>query len=119
MLEVKAGGGPPAGFYRTKFMNVESSEHPEYGAGLKFVFEIVEGELKGQHASRITSASPTPKNAAGRMVSGIIGEPLAAGQRINLAPFVGREYLTQVETVPGGTSTRIATIMPAWQRGAA
>lgn len=118
-LEVGAGGGPPAGFYRTRFLTVEPTLHEEYGAGLKFVFEVSEGELKGAQASRITSASPTPKNAAGRMLSGIIGEALVPGQKVDLAPFVGREYLTQVETVPGGTSTRIATIMPAWQRGAA
>lgn len=117
-FEVKASGGPPAGFYRTRFITVEPTQHEEFGAGLKFVFEVTEGELKGQQASRITSSSPTPKNAAGRIVSGIIGEPLVAGQRIDLAPFVGREYLTQVETVPGGTSTRIATVMPAWNRGA-
>ena len=79
-FEVKAGGGPPAGFYRGKFLTVDTTEHEEYGQGLKFVFEVIEGDHKGEQATRITSSTPTPKNAAGRMLSGITGETWLRGR---------------------------------------
>ena len=115
-FEVKAGGGPPAGFYRAKFLTVEATEHEEYGQGLKFCLEVSEGDHKGELATRITSASPTPKNAAGRMLAGLTGEALTPGTKIDLAPFVGREYLIQVEATSNGAGTRITTIMPAWSK---
>ena len=115
-FEVKAGGGPPAGFYRAKFLTVETTEHEEYGQGLKFVFEVSEGDHKGEQATRITNSSPTPKNAAGRMLSGLTGETLTPGTKIDLSPFVGREYLLQVEATSNGAGTRVSTVMPAWNK---
>jgi hypothetical protein len=115
-FEVKAGGGPPAGFYKAKFLNVEATEHEEFGSGLKFVFEVADGDHKGEQATRITSDSPTPKNAAGRMLSGISGEALAPGKNVDLTPFVGREYLLQIEDTKNGNGTRISTVMPNWAK---
>ena len=115
-FEVKAGGGPPAGFYKATFQTVEATDHKEYGSGLKFVFKVIEGDQKGEVATRITSDSPTPKNAAGRMISGISGETLTPGKSVDLAPFVGREYLLQVEETANNTGTRIATVMPNWSK---
>jgi len=77
---------------------------------------VRDGEHKGEQATRITSNSPTPKNAAGRMLSGITGETLAPGKRVDLDPFVGREYLLQVEATANGAGTRISTVMPAWSK---
>ena len=111
-FEVSQSGGPPAGFYRAKFLDVEPTSHEEYGAGLKFVFEIVDGDHLGEQATRITSEKPTLKNAAGRMVSGISGKSLKAGIAVDLEPFVGHVYLIQVSDTDSGTSTRITTIMP-------
>ena len=98
-----------------RFLTVEPTEHEEYGAGYKFVFEVSDGDHKNEQATRITSSLPTPKNACGRMISGICGEALTPGKRVDLAPFVGREYLTQVEPTPNGTGSRIATVTPAWK----
>ena len=111
-FEIKAGSGVPAGFYRAKFETVEETLHDEYGAGLKFVFKVVDGEQKDGMATRITSPAPTPKNAAGRMIAGITGTALVPGAKIDLAPYVGKTYLLQVEAVANGNGTRIGTIMP-------
>lgn len=112
-FEVSVGGGcVPAGFYRAKFVGVEPTEHEEYGAGLKFVWEVVVGEHAGQQATRITSDKPTPKNAAGRMLAGLTGVTLKPGFKIDLAPCVGKEFLLQVEETQQG-STRVSTVMPA------
>jgi hypothetical protein len=113
---IKAGGGPPAGFYKATFRTVEETSHEEFGPGLKFVFEVSEGDHKSELATRITSAEPTPKNAAGRMISGISGETLAPEKNVDLAPFVGKEYLLQVEDTKNGNGTRISTVMPNWAK---
>ena len=51
-----------------------------------------------------------------RMISGISGEALTPGKSVDLAPFVGREYLLQVEETANGNGTRIATVMPNWNK---
>jgi hypothetical protein len=114
-FDVKQSGGPPPGIYRGTFQTVENTEHEEFGAGLKFDFLIADGDHKGEHATRITGAEPTPKNAAGRLLAGITGQTLVPNTSVDLAPFVGREYLLQVEETKTG-STRIATAMPAWTK---
>ena len=113
---IKAGGGPPAGFYKGTFQTVETTEHEEFGPGLKFVFAISEGDHKGESATRITGSEPTPKNAAGRMISGISGETLTPEKSVDLTPFVGREYLLQVEDCKSGNGTRVVTVMPNWAK---
>jgi hypothetical protein len=115
-FEIKQGGGPPPGFYKTRFVTIEPTQHEEFGTGLKFVFEVIDGEHAGEQATRITSAQPTTKNAAGRMISGITGEALAPGKRVDLAGFVGKEYLAQVEATPNGSGSRITNVMPNWSK---
>jgi hypothetical protein len=39
-----------------------------------------------------------------------------AGVKIDLAPFVGKEYLLQVENTANGNGTRISTVMPGWSK---
>ncbi len=115
-FDVSASGGPPAGFYRANFVGVEPTEHEEFGSGLKFVFEIANGDHRGEEATRITSIMATLKNAAGRMLSGLSGLTLKPKVRIDLAPCVGKLYLIQVEETPSG-ATRISTVMPADAQG--
>ena len=109
-FEISSGGCVPEGVYRAKFVDVEKTEHDEFGDGLKFVFKVVEGNHVGESATRITGAKPTVKNAAGKMISGITGQSLTPGSNVDLASCVGREYLVQVETTKND-STRIASVM--------
>ena len=115
-FEVGAGGSTvPEGFYKGTFSVAEETEHEEYGAGCKWIFEVTEGEHKGEQATRITSPDPTLKNACGRVIAGIMGESLKIGAKVDLESFVGREYLLQVEAAPKGEGTRISTVMPNWK----
>ncbi len=109
-LEIKNSSGPPPGLYRATFAGVERTTHDEFGAGLRFDFTIVDGEHTGALASRITSASPTLKNAAGKIIGGIVGA-LAVG-RVDLAAHIGKEYLVLVEIAPSGTATRVVSVLP-------
>jgi len=111
-FEIAQGGGPPVGVYKAKFGGVEETQHDEFGAGLKFVFEITSGEHAGEQATRITGPKPTPKNACGRMLAGISGETLKPGVTIDLAPHVDKTYMIQVQETKND-ATRIETIIKA------
>lgn len=116
-FEIGQSGGPPPGIYRGVFKDCEPFEHVEFGEGLRWIFEIETGEHAGETATRVTGLRPTPRNAAGRVIAGITGRPVAAGQKLDLMPFVGRSYLVQVEETKTG-STRVATIMTPAEGGA-
>jgi hypothetical protein len=111
-FEIGQSGGPPPGIYRAVFKDVEKTGHDEYGDRLNWLFEVETGDHAGETASRITGPKPTPKNAAGRMISGITGQSLAAGRKLDLVRFVGKTYLLQVAETKNG-ATRVETVMPA------
>ena len=77
-----SSGGVPAGTYIGQLVAVEDVQADAqrgYGAGLKWVFQIAKGEQAGQQAARITTATPTPKNACGRMLNGLLGRAIQPG----------------------------------------
>jgi hypothetical protein len=104
--------GPPPGNYRARFQGIENTSHPEYGAGVRFLFEVVAGAHSGRRVSRVTSCTPTLSNSAGRMLAGIVGRPLQHDEQVDIDRFVGRHYAIVVEAAPSG-GTRVAALMPA------
>jgi hypothetical protein len=82
----------PTGIYQARFCGVEQTTHPEYGDGLRFNFEITAGPQKGVRTCRTTSAQPTPRNAAGRMLADLAGVAPANGVSLNPNDVVGKEY---------------------------
>jgi hypothetical protein len=92
----------PVGVYTARFNGVEEMTHPEYGPGLRFDFEISEGPHKGKRTCRITSADPTPRNVAGRILADLAGVAPSNGLSINLDDCVGREYTIVVREGESG-----------------
>lgn len=101
----------PAGVYKAIFQGLEEMTHAEYGAGLRFDFEISDGPHQGKRSSRITSADPTPRNAAGRMLADLAGVVPANGVSVDPAQFVGREYMIVVRENDSGR-TRVESLCP-------
>ncbi len=116
LFSVTSGGQSiPVGMYRATFAGVEDTEpHAEYGRGVRFKFKVVGGEHDGAEATVICGVEkpPTPKNRLGRVLGGLAGDPVQPGQTVDVAAFVGKTYLVQVEDAPSGTGTRVGTIMP-------
>jgi hypothetical protein len=109
-------GSVPAGNYRAKFLGVE--EQPanvakNYAAGLRWKWEILDGPQAKQVASRITGKSPTPANGCGKVISGLLGQPLTPGLAVDLGGCVGKTYLIVVQASPSGTGTRVEVCMPS------
>ena len=109
---VSEGSGPPAGIYRATFLGITKTDHPEYGAGARFDFKVKGGEHDGKTASRTTKPSPSAKNACGRIMAGLLGAPMKPGEKVSLAPLVGRDFTIVVGNAPNGTATRVEQVMP-------
>jgi len=99
----------PAGAYRARFNGVEEMSHPEFGPGLIFSFEVCDGPHKGRRASRVTGADPTPRNAAGRMLSDLAGVAPANGVSVNPDELIGKEYIIVVRENDTGR-TRVDSV---------
>ena len=99
----------PAGVYKARFTGVEEMNHAEYGDGLRFDFEVLDGPQKGKRTCRITSADPTPRNAAGRMLGDLAGVAPANGVSVNLDDYVGREFTIVVRENDSGR-TRVESV---------
>lgn len=104
--------GAPAGIYRTRFVGVKENDHPEFGAGLQWEFEVLDGMYKGKVVSRTTAPSPTLKNSCGKMLVSLSGSAINKDQEIDVDSFVGQIYQVMVEPNSTGNGTRVGTVMP-------
>lgn len=114
VLKVSAGG-VPAGAYAAKFLGVEPQPADPvrgYAAGLRWIWEVTSGPQAGQKCGRITTATPTAKNAAGKIVAGLLGRAIVPDESIDLAPCVGKPYVLVVAAGEGG-GTRVESVAPA------
>jgi len=98
-----------AGTYLARFLGVEDTNHVEYGPGVRFVFEILEGLAAGRRVSRVTSTRPTPHNSAGRILAGLVGRHLAGGELVDVDVYVGMTYRIDVESTAAGV-TRVEAV---------
>ncbi|MBX9654743.1 hypothetical protein K2Y11_14095 [bacterium] len=108
-------GGVPAGAYTARFVSVEptpADPQKGYGPGLKWTWEVIAGAQAGQKTSRTTTATPSPKNAAGKIISGLLGRPLQTGENIDTGGLIGRPYLIVVAEGQTGT-TRVESVTVA------
>jgi hypothetical protein len=105
-----SSGGVPVGSYKAVFAGVETQPanlEKNFAAGLRWNWRIEGGEHNGATASRITSASPSPRNACGKMLAAVIGRALVEKEQIDPATFVGRTYMIVVGQSQSGNGTRV------------
>jgi hypothetical protein len=100
----------PQGQYIGIFKDVQKTHHDQWGDGVMFIFEIAQGEYKGQTVTRIGKPSATKSNATGKLIAGILGH-FTPGQKADLRPFVGKFYNILMEPTQG-QKTRIGQV---WQ----
>lgn len=111
-IEVRAGGGVPAGTYRGVLETIERTTHPEFGDGLRCGWRIVEGAYAGMIASRTCNPYPTPTNAAGKLMAGLLGRQIMPGEKVSLGACIGRSYMVVVGVGRNGQSTRVESCVP-------
>lgn len=111
-MKVRVIGGVPEGTYAAKFLTMEAVTNT-FGDGVRWSWEIVGGPHAGQKASCTTATSPSAKNSCGRIVSGLLGKSLAAGDEHDLSTLVGQTFLIVVRKGnTGGTYVESVTKAP-------
>ena len=104
----------PSGNYRAEFLGAEPMKPNDYGTSARFTFRV----LKGEHAERTTSClasidrPPSARNKLGKILGGLAGKAIEAGEKLNSDDFVGQEYLIAVVENKNG-NTSVDTILPA------
>jgi hypothetical protein len=107
-------GGVPAGEYTATFAGIEpqaANVEKGYGAGIRWKFTIDAGAQQGQMSSRITSPAPTLRNSCGKMLTGLIGRPLADRESADPNAYLGKRYRILVG-VGQGNGTRVEFVTP-------
>ncbi len=109
--------GIPLGQYIAIFREVQPTEHPQWGKGVMFVFEVATGEFKGQMVSRIGKRNPTPANSTGMMIACLTGKPISDGH-VSLRELIGKPYNILVE-MSENNKARVAQVWPYQRQGQA
>ena len=104
-------GGVPAGSYIALFESVETTTN-DLGNCLKWWFEVQSGAHTGAKVGCITACRPTLKNSSGKMLSGIVGKPLANDMEVDLDAYFGRSFLIIVVNGKNGGSYVDAVTQP-------
>jgi hypothetical protein len=102
-------GGVPVGNYKAQFVGV-SETTGDWGDSWKWEFKVTEGKETGNVVSRFTNRKPSPKNAAGRMLRGVLGRLPAPAETVDIQSCTGLEYLVTMEPTDSG-STRIGAVI--------
>ena len=94
----------PSGKYEADFIDCEVTDHPEYGAGLKWIWEITSGKYAGQFAYRTTKDLPTARNSCGKFLAMLAGVDVADGLNVNTDDYRGKPYTIIIGKSEGGSS---------------
>jgi hypothetical protein len=99
--------------YAAKLLAVEPVTNDQYGAGIKFTFQVVRGPHAGQKVARTTGCSPSLKNSLGKLLSGMLGRTLSIDEEVEVEDLIGREFMVVVAiTESGGCRVETATPPP-------
>jgi hypothetical protein len=90
----------PKAVYKAKFTGI-NKEIPkgEYGERIGFMYEIQEGEHKGNVLQTIANAKVTNKTRAGKMFKGMLGRDLKEGENIDPQTLIGKVFEILTETL--------------------
>lgn len=108
---MKPSGAKPGSYnavFKGAFELPPRKEGPDYGPALIAKFQ----SDCGQEPSAIVSVTPTPRNACGRILQGMLGRQLRTEEEIDWEQFEGKRFMVLVVTNKSGTGTTIAEVSP-------
>ncbi len=96
----------PVGPYQAGFLGVADYSNPDKGIADKWqwTWEVVTGPHKGKKATAMTDRRLTPATHPGRLLTGMLGRPLVAGEDLKAAVdgLAGQPSLIRVAPGPKG-----------------
>jgi hypothetical protein len=102
----------PVGFYHALFRGVEEKKLPSGEDKWRFVWEETTGEHTGKIADALCDRTISPLNQAGRLIEGLLGQPLKPGDNVKslVDACVGKPYLVSIQGGPKGGKPCVRSI---------
>lgn len=107
MKDQREPSGIPAGYYgKAQFMKADPFDErvSDYGPAVRLTWKVLEGDHKGQEASRILSAKLSPKSNLFKFVTALGGRRPEPGEAVNLNRYLGTVGMIVVERTESGAS---------------
>lgn len=104
VVKPPAQAAVPIGMYFATFMGVEDHTLPTGEARWRWAWTIKTGEHTGKVASALTNREISPNALPGRLIVGLLGRQLQAGENIQASVDAckGQPYMVGVEPGPKG-----------------
>jgi len=97
----------PAGYYTGKFLGTEDRppmDGSRFGKGqvprMAWVWEILDGQHKGERLAQETGVVAVPKSGCARVILGLAGGQIQTGKAVNTDEYVGKTYRLKVAVNP-------------------
>jgi hypothetical protein len=110
--EAKQTNPVPDGAYNGPFKGVEEFTLQTGEVKWRFIWHIAGGVQQGKIAAALTDRSINPNTLAGRLIAGLLGRPLQAGENVKAAveACVGQNYLFVVQPGPKGGKSMVRMV---------
>jgi hypothetical protein len=101
----------PIGFYQGGFLGIEEVTLPDGSHKWRFSWKALTGEFKDKIATALCNRDIAINTHAGRLISGLLGRQLVAGEDVLAAvkAYVGKVYLLSVGAGPKGGKRQAAS----------
>jgi hypothetical protein len=102
----------PDGAYVGPFKGVEEVNLPDGSFKWRFPWEVQTGAHKGKIASALTDRSINPNTLPGRLISGLLGRAIVAGENVKDAvnACVGKTFMVVVQPGPKGGKSGVKSV---------
>jgi hypothetical protein len=108
---LEASSGVPAGAYGARFLGIEDVPANEYGASIRWNFEIASGQYEGRKTGCLTPPKLTAINKTGKIIGGLLGGSLPKeGEKIELSSCVGKTYFVVVAKAKSSDATVVESV---------
>ena len=94
----------PIGMYAVAFKGIEEVKLPDGSPKWRIAYEVQSGPSAGKIASALVDKTINPNTLSGRLIAGILGRPIVAGENVQAAieACVGKSYVVSVQPGPKG-----------------
>jgi pyruvate/2-oxoglutarate dehydrogenase complex dihydrolipoamide acyltransferase (E2) component len=107
----------PVGQYIARLNKIDerppTAAKPEWGPSLMWEFIVMDpGQNHGDSVACFTSTDPKTNNNLGKLLRGMLGRPLKAGEGINAGELIGKLFNISVDFNDSGNRTKVISATP-------
>jgi hypothetical protein len=109
----------PVGQYNADFKGVEDAAVPagegDDGKRWRFRWTVATGQYAGKEAGAMTGRSTLATRHSGRLIEGLVGRPLAAGDNVKalVDAAIGKRFMVSVQAGSKGGKPSVQHCFPA------